>query len=191
MGLRTRLIILPIMWRMIMELKIVKSYRKDDIANPDGVIERMEGSWQAAYRNTQIALVATLVDCYLHGDKPTAVDRANRIVKAVAHGGNAKAVVEWLVEFGFVVGDNEFATAPDRETIESLANVGFSDAKALMWWTLKPQKPFEGWSFEVALNKVLADAQRFAKMAKEDPEAAAKIKIDMSLVDDVQALLAE
>lgn len=174
-----------------MELKVVKSYRKDDIANPDGVIERMEGSWQAAYRNTQIALVATLVDCYLHGDKPTAVERANRIVEAVAHGGNAKAVVEWLVSFGFVVGDKAFAEAPDRDTIEERAKAGFEAAKNLMWWTLKPQKPFEGWSFEAALNKVLADAQKFAKMAADDPEAAAKIKIDMGLVDDVAALIAE
>ena len=177
-----------------MELKVVKTYNKQDVSNPDKVIDRMESSWQAAYRNTQIAIVATVMDCYIHGDRPTAVKRANRIVNAVTVGGNAKAVVEWFVQMGFVVGNPDpdaktkaFVEAPDRETLKERAGENFITAKGLMWWTLKPQNPFEGWTMYAALNKVFSDATgKYAKMAEEGVEG---IDIPEELVKGLAALL--
>ena len=175
-----------------MDLKIVKTYASNDLAEPDKVIERMEGSWQAAYRNTQLALVATLVTLHQHGDRPTAVTRANRIVNAVKIGGNSKAVVEWLSTFGFVMGDDAVAEAPDRATIEERCKGpkgGFQKAKELMWWTLKPQNPFKGWNLQAVLMKAVADAAKFEKVANDEPDKADVIDIDPVLLAGVQHLL--
>jgi hypothetical protein len=174
-----------------MEMKVIKTYKVSDMQNPDAVIKRMESSWQAAYRNTQVALVATVVSLYVSGDKPTAVARANRIVEAVSVAGNAKAIVEWFTTFGFKCDAKAFTEAPERPAIADLCGDGFKKAKELMWWTLKPQNAFAGFNLSAALTKVLADVDKMNKRAANSEEDATIIKIDPALHRGLIDLLSE
>lgn len=175
-------------------MKTVKTYKTTDLQNPDKVIDRMEGSWQAAYRNTQVALVATLHACYRDGDRPTAVARANRIVNAVSVAGNGKAIVEWLTTFGFSVGETDdgevgFVDAPSRGELEEILEGSFKKAQDLMWWKLKPVNPFKGFTLSAKLNAVLAEAYKMDKLLAEGGEDAEKIDIDPEMLAGLETLL--
>lgn len=159
------------------------------LEDADYAIDVAADSWQAAQKNTQIALVSIVFNMYQHNDTKTTVDRANRLIE-VSKAGNQKAIVEWLVTFGFTAGPEGFTDAPSREVIAERCGTGFKEAKELQWWTLKPQKPFEGYTTRAALEAFLTKHENMVKTAANDSDKASKIEIDDALVNAVKAALA-
>lgn len=100
----------------------------------------------------QIALVATAAHIAKHGDYTI----AQRIVDGLGNTVNGRAVVEWLVKYAGVTvaedGKGFGGLVKDREKI---IRERFDEAKATMWWELKVQQPFKGFSLEQALQQVI------------------------------------
>jgi len=169
------------------ELKI--RWNPKTLNNADKCIENMADSWQKAEKLTQIALVSVVFCAYQSGDRPTAVARANRVVEA-AKGANTAAIAEWFSLMGFKATKDGFTEAPDRTTIRKLAGEGFEDAKGLVWSSLKPIKPFAGWSLETELQKVLTSAGKMSARAANDEAEGELININEAKLELLKQLLA-
>lgn len=111
----------------------------------------------------QIALVATAAHIAKHGD----YTMAQRIVDGLGNTVNGRAVVEWLVKYagvtvaadgkgfgGLVKGFTDYIR--QRFNTEDAKKVGMEvGAKDCMWWELKQQNVFKGFSLEQALQQVI------------------------------------
>lgn len=161
-------------------MKII--YNSEVLANTDKCIEKAVSSWQEAQKRTQIALVSILMAQYRHKDGETTIKRCNTLIEG-AKAGNQKAIVEWLDRMGFRIDAEGIKAAPDNAVIEARAGRGFADAKALEWWELKPQKPFEGYDLVAAHAALIKKADKMVALAEESPEAAEKINIDPDMLE--------
>ena len=171
------------------DLKVI--YNSKTLVDADKCVAKSVSSWQDARKYTQIALVATLIAAYRHGDRETAVKRMNTIVEG-AKGAHTRAIVEWGVQMGYKVDEKGtcFASAPDKATIQAIAGDNFKNAKELMWFDLKPIKAFEGYDLTAAVHSLLKKASQMQTLAANDEEAAEKIKIDTRLLAELETLVA-
>jgi hypothetical protein len=171
------------------DIKVV--YNSKTLAETDKCVAKSVSSWQDARKFTQIALVSVLIAAYRHGDGETAVKRMNTIVEG-AKGGNTKAIVEWGVQMGYKVDEKGtcFASAPDKDTIARLAGDNFKNAKALLWFNLKPIKAFEGYDLDAAVHALIKKANKMQELAANDEDAASKIVIDDRLLAELETLVA-
>lgn len=165
---------------------IVVTYGTKAMKDPDYAVEKAVGSWQAARKATQVACVSILAALYRHNDGETAMRRATTLVDGSV-GANQKAIVEWFVKMGFLVGEEGFVGTPSKTVIENLAGKGFKLAKELHWWTLKPVNPFEGYSLEAARDQLVKRAEKMLKLATEDEGAADKININIDMLEAIKA----
>ena len=139
-------------------------------------------SINSARVSVQIAAVATIRHAFEHGDWSYAA----KLVDALGNTINGSALVEWFKLYGGLkTDDNGFCGWSGKDHIEA----GFQEAKAKMWWELKPKNPYKGFVLEDALQKVLADHAKAQKdMLKLSDEDKAKVKL---VVNDatIQAVL--
>ena len=131
----------------------------------------------------QIAAVATIRHAFEHGDWTY----AQRLVDGLGNTVNGAALVEWFAKYGgLTVEDGKgFSGWKGKDHIEA----NFNEAKAEMWWDLRKQNPYSGYSLETALQKVIADhaaaQKKLAKLSEED-----KQKVQFQVNDEtIQAVL--
>ena len=167
------------------------TYNSKTMQDTDKCIDKAVGSWQAARKYTQVALVSIVQSLYLHGDRDTAVKRAERLI-AGAVGANTKAIVEWLVQMGFKVDEKgtKIASAPENDALKECVGDNYSKAKALHWWDLKPMNAFAGFDLASQLKALVEKAEKMEKAANDDPEKASVIKIDQELLSNLEQLVA-
>lgn len=125
----------------------------------------------------QNVAVAILLHAYQHGDWT----RCNTLVHGLPDGIKRKALVEWFVKFGGLVideGAKEFTSWKGKEHVKA----NFNEAKAVMWWTFAPEKPFAGFDLKAELEKLLNKATKAqataAKLRQEGKaEEADKVQV--------------
>lgn len=127
--------------------------------------------------NVQLASVAVLHHAYQHGDYTF----ANELINGLGHGVKRDSLVEWFAKFGgLTVGENSqegFTGWSGKAHIKD----NFEQAKATMWYELKKANPFEGYSLEDELRKVMKKHQRISKAAlKMDDNDKAKINFEVN-----------
>lgn len=139
-------------------------------------------SVNSARVSVQIAAVATIRHAFEHGDW----SYAGKLVEALGSTVNGSALVEWFKTYGGLkTDDNGFCGWSGKGHIEA----NFQEAKAKMWWVLKPQTPFKGFDLDAALKKVLAAHTRAQKEAEGMSEED-KAKIHIQVNDDtIKAVL--
>ena len=167
------------------------TYNSKTMQDTDKCIDKAVGSWQAARKYTQVALVSIVQSLYLHGDTDTAIKRGERLITG-AVGANTKAITEWLVQMGFTVNEKGtgFASAPDHKTLEARVGSNYKTAKELFWWTLKPMNAFAGFDLKKQLEDLIAKAGKMEKAANDDAEKATVINIDQVLLSSLEQLVA-
>lgn len=139
-----------------------------------------------ARESVQIAAVAILIHAEKHGDWT----KANDLVLGLGNTVNGKALVEWFVKFGGLTvseGEGKFIGWQGAEHIRA----NFQDAKAKMWWELKPQSPFKGFDLEAALQKVISDYNKHTKKLdslSEEDKAKVKTTVNDATIKAVLSL---
>lgn len=108
-------------------------------------------SVHSARVHIQVALVATVLHMGQHGDWTV----ASRLVDGLGNTVNGKAIVEWFRLYGNLsVNDEGFTGFTDKKYKEAILST-LDAAKEKMWWELKIQQPYKGFSLEAALQAVI------------------------------------
>ncbi len=134
----------------------------------------------------QIASVAVLHHAYQHGDYTF----ANELIEGLGHGIKRDSLVEWFKKFGgLIVSDNAsegFTSWSGKDHIKA----NFNQAKETMWYELKKANPFQGYSLEDELRKVMKKHQKIVKASENmEEEDKAKVSFDVNEAT-IQQLLA-
>lgn len=119
----------------------------------------------------QVALVATILHMGTHGDWTV----ASRLVDGLGNSVNGKAIVQWFKDYGNMSTNDEGFTGFTNKDFKKAILATLDAAKEKMWWELKVQSPFKGFSLEAALQSVI----------KNHKLATAKVADDASLADSV------
>lgn len=150
----------------------------------DGAIKAI----QSARLKVQIALVATMLHIGKHGDYTL----ASRLVDGLGNTINGKAIVEWFTRYcGLSVAEDGSGFDGIVNKHEAFIREHLEDAKATMWWELKPANPYKGFNLEEALQKVIKDqkaAQEKAKGLSEEDRAKVSFKVNDATIQQVLAL---
>src|SRR3546814_601801 len=142
-------------------------------------------SVQSARVHIQVALVATILHMGKHGDWTV----ASRLVDGLGNTVNGKAIVQWFKDYGNLSTDDKgFIGFTEKDFNKAILST-LDDAKAKMWWELKVQNPYAGFSAEAALLKVLKDSKAAKARAIANPADAGKIELAVSEVT-IKAVLA-
>lgn len=143
---------------------------------------------QSARAKVQIALVATMLHIGKHGDYTV----ANRLVEGLGNTVNGKAIVEWFVRFcGLSVADDASGFDGIVNKHADYIRNKLEDAKATMWWELKPANPFKGWSLDDALQAVIKQhkaAQEKLKGLSDEDKAKVSLKANDATIQQVLAI---
>lgn len=151
----------------------------------------------SARTKIQLALVATVYHLSQHHD----VRVARRLVDGLGETVRGKALVEYLSKFGHLTvgelieerdGKNVTVTTftrikGDAEAHTVAIRESFEEAKATMWWNLKKENPYKGFSLNDALKNVLAQAKSAQKKALD---GATGVTLDDVSDDTIRAVLA-
>lgn len=151
----------------------IKYTTAKDVASLEKLQDKAIKSVQSARVHIQVALVATVIHMGTHGDWTV----ATRLVDGLGNTVNGKAIVEWFKMFGNLnVGDAGFTGFTDKGF--KAAILGTLDAaKATMWWELKPQNPYKGFSLEAALKAVIKNHNKAMEMVDGDATLADKVDV--------------
>lgn len=154
----------------------IKYVTPKDAEAVNGLINKAVRSVQKARVDVQIAAVGILIHAEKHGDWT----KANDLVTGLGNTINGKALVEWFVQYGGLVIDEEAQAFSGWKGAEHIRE-RFQEAKAKMWWDLKQANPFRGFDLEAALKKVISDHEKVAKKMDELPEEdKAKVKTQVN-----------
>lgn len=130
-------------------------------------------SVHSARLSIQIALVATILHMGNHGDWTV----ATRLVDGLGNTVNGKAVVEYFKRFGNMsVSDEGFTGFTDKD-FKAAILAKLDEAKATMWYELKIQQPYKGFSLEAALKAVIKNHKLAMDKVAEKPELADAIDV--------------
>jgi predicted YcjX-like family ATPase len=113
----------------------------------------------------QIAAVAIIKHTHDHGD----YSGFKTLVDGLGNGVNTKALVEYITVMTGLVVDEEnktFSGKVDKKFIMSK----FDDAKAIMWHSFKPQKPFAGFDLNAEIAKLIKKCEKMGNLDGEDKE---------------------
>jgi len=164
------------------DMKIV--YTAKALNDVDGSIKAAVSGYDDAKKKIQVACVSILA----HAEKCGDYTKANTLIDSLK-GLNQRALVEFFVRFGGFIVDEEagkFSGWNGKEFIRK----GFQDAKATMWWDLKPQNPFEGYSLDADVARVIDKAEKNLKKLAKHPEYGAIININTAKLEALKALAA-
>jgi hypothetical protein len=142
-----------------------------NVAELDKMVENAIASANTMRKRVQVVAIAILAHAEKHGD----YTRAQTLIEGLGHGVNMKALVEFFVRFGGLVVDSEEGGFCDWKGSEYIRE-NFQNAKATMWWELKPQNPWQGFDLETELVKLIKRAQtaekRIEKLPDDSPDRA-------------------
>lgn len=121
----------------------------------------------------QVALIATILHMGQHGDWKV----AERLVEGLGNTVNGKAIVDFFQKYGnLVVSDTGFVGFKEKDYKSAIGKL-LDEAKATMWWTLKIQNPYGGFSLEQKLEQVIRESKAAQARAIKHPEDAPKIDV--------------
>lgn len=133
----------------------------------------------------QVALVATILHIAKHGDYTS----ANRMVEGLGNTVNGKAVVEFFVRYGaLVIGEDGKSFGGLKKDFTGLIAGSLDEAKATMWYDLKIQAPFKGFSLEAALMAVIKQHKAAIAKAGDDNPELVSVEVNDSTIRSVLAL---
>jgi hypothetical protein len=147
----------------------------------------------------QVASVGILMHVGTHNNKPQAVKYANSLIDGLGQGIQLKALVDWFVEFGMVIGEDGKGFA---DVNLDKVKATFQKAKATHWVSFAPATVWAGFKLDdklEALFKAAKDAQVRAEKSEEEAQVVsindAKLQVleVVSNLDNtqLQALIAQ
>lgn len=157
-------------------------YTSKALANPDGAIQSAINAFGKSKSAIQVALVAIIYMMAQHGDTRKGRVQAKTLVDGLK-GLNQKAIVDFFVRQGAVVEGSDFSGW-------DASKLDVPTAKKTLWWELKPQNAWEGFSLEKALRTALTSSNNAMKKAEKDAELAEKVDVNPALLEGIKALLA-
>jgi hypothetical protein len=140
--------------------------------------------------SVQVAAIAILI----HAEKCGDYRKANELIEGLGNGVNQKALVEFFAKFGgFIISEEEkkFTGWSGADHIRS----NFEKAKETAWYSLKQQKPFEGFNLDEAIQALIKRAngyndKRTEAISANDEGTAKLINIDVEKLNRLKALIA-
>lgn len=165
---------------MVIIMTTAKTSIKYDLkTDVDTLIKQAITSAATMQKKVQIAAVSILQHAHKHGD----YTKANDLVNGLGTGVRAAALVEWFSTYGGLTvkeGEEGFSGWAGADHIKD----NFQDAKATMWWTLKPVSPFKAFDLEAAIASLVKKAEK----AAADTEHAKENNVDAELLAKLRAL---
>lgn len=134
-------------------------------------------SVQSARVHIQVALVATILHMGQHGDWTV----ASRLVDGLGNTVNGKAIVEWFKLYGNMSVNDEGFTGFTNKDFKAAILATLNAAKEKMWWELKIQQPYKGFSLEAALQAVIKNHK--LALSKVSEGKAKENDIDVAVND--------
>ncbi len=132
----------------------------------------------------QQAALSIIFHAYTHKD----YSRAQVLVDGLGNGVNCNALVEWFVQFGGLIVDEEnkcFGGWKGQDHIK--ANI--EQAKTTMWYDLKVQSPFKGFNLNDEINKLLVKANKMQALVDKGDEKASEIEMNTKQLAALQAIM--
>lgn len=145
-----------------------------DVKGLEALQDKAIKSVQSARVHIQVALVATILHMGNHGDWTV----ASRLVEGLGNTVNGKAIVEYFKTYGNLSVNDEGFTGFADKNYKAAILATLDAAKEKMWWELKIQQPYKGFSLEVALlqvvknHKLALDKVAEGKAKAEDVDVA-------------------
>lgn len=132
----------------------------------------------------QKVAVGIIAHAWKHGD----YTRANTLVNGLGEGVRRKALVEWFYQCGLEVDEVEQCfTGFNKKVCEKK----FEEMKSTNWWTLKAEKPFEGFDLQAELARLLKRAERVQKDApKRTKEENELVNIPVEMLTKLRTFTA-
>lgn len=161
-------------------------------------IEKVQDKAIRAANNARVQIQVALVATVAHLAQFHDIRIARRLVDGLHETVRGKALVDYLCRFGHLtVGKVKMVDANGKEqevdTFNGLACKaedhaalvastfnGEDGAKATMWWTLKVQNPYKGFSLEQALQSVLAMNKKAREKVEKGEATADQINTEVN-----------
>lgn len=152
----------------------------------------------SARNKIQLALVATVHHLAQHHD----VRVARRLVDGLHDTVRGKALVEFLTKFGHVI-VTEVTEEVDgkKKTVTTFSRIKgtaeehsiairktWEECKATMWWDLKKENPYKGFSLEDALKRVIREATLAQEKALNGADNVSLDNVSDATIKQVLAL---
>ena len=139
------------------------------------------GAAQSMRDKVQQAAVGILYHAYKHGDWT----KANDLVDGLGHGVKRDSLVAFFVRFGgLTVSEEDKAFTAWKGTQHIKDN--FDEAKSKMWYDFKKVNPFQGYSLEAELQKLMKRHTTMVKKAasmSEEEQALVKTTASQATID--------
>lgn len=156
--------------------KKIKYVTAKDNADLEKIQDRAVKSINSARVSIQVALVATVLHIAKHGNYTV----AQRLVDGLGNSVNGVAVVEWFKRFGKLSTSDEGFNGIANDFSKLIA-ASLEEAKAKMWWELKPINAFKGYNAEAALQQFIKTHKSFtAKLMTMPLEDQAKVDVSIN-----------
>lgn len=111
--------------------------------------------------------VAIMLHTYNHGD----YSRAQTLVDSLGEGVRRSALVAWFHKAGLDVDEQKGFVGFNKPVMEK----NWADVKASPWYSMKPERPFEGFDMKAELERLIKKAEKAMKTAAETPEMDAAL----------------
>lgn len=130
----------------------------------------------------QKVAIGIVAHAYKHGD----YSRANVLVDGLGEGVRRTALVEWFHRCGLNVSEaDQCFNGFNKKVCERK----FEEMKGTDWWTLKPERPFDGFDLQAELSRLLKKAERvMAEEGKRSKEENELVKISPEMLVQLRTL---
>lgn len=151
----------------------------------DKAIAKVVASSLKLQDEIQKVAVGIMLHAYHHGD----YTRAQILVDGLGKGVRAKGLVEWFHQCGLDI-DESTSTFSGFKKVVMVKK--WDELKATMWYSLKPENPFQGFDLNTELVKLLKRAEaaqtKAAKFTQAgDMENAALVAVNPELLATLRA----
>ena len=125
--------------------------------------------------------VGIMLHAYNHGD----YSRAQTLVDTLGEGVRRSALVEWFHKAGLDVDEQKGFVGFNKDIMVK----NWAEVKAAPWYTMKPERPFQGFDMKAELERLIKKAEKAMKTAAETPDVdAALVKVSPEQIKALREL---
>ncbi len=164
----------------------LRYFAVETIADVESLVLKAVEAANTMKQRVQYAAVALMIGSTIDADK--AVELANKLAHELGHGVKAEGLVKFMVQKG------GFRLDADGKSFESVKGEqwirdNLQSAKDTPWWTFAPATPFKGFVLNEELKSIIKRAKAAVETAAKDETKAAKIDVDVNMIETLQALI--
>ena len=158
----------------------------ESLADVENLVGKAIESARTMKQRVQYAAVGLMI--FSTTDAKKSVELANHLVNQLGKGVKAEGLVKFFVDkagFRLDAEGKAFESVKGEQWIRD----NLESAKSTPWWSYAPATPFQMFTLEDELRKVIKKAKGKIKHAEEHPEDADLVHVDADMIETLEALL--